>query len=301
MRAARFHEYGDTSRLTIDEVPEPQPGPCEVRIRVTAASVNPLDWKVRSGDLREVLPVDLPAVPGRDAAGVVDAFGEGVQGVSIGERVFGLGGLTGATAELAVLSAWAATPKTWSDEQAAAAGLASVTALNGLKVLGPLEGSTLLIEGAAGGVGSAAVEIAVAEGATVIGTASERNHAFLSLLGAIPTTYGAGLKERLAELAPGGIDLVLDTAASGSLADLVMIAGNPARVATIADYRNAQRLGVHMANAENDPALLERAAELGRRGHYTPYVERAFDLEEIAQAHAYSERGRVRGKIVVVL
>ncbi|MER6441557.1 NADP-dependent oxidoreductase [Streptomyces sp. NPDC001185] len=301
MRAARFHEYGDTSTLIVEEAPEPQPGPGEVRIRVSAASVNPVDWKVRSGAVHAVLPVDMPAIPGRDAAGVVDALGEGVQGVSIGDRVFGLGGLTGATAEVAVLSAWAATPGTWSEEQAAAAGLASVTALNGLKALGPLEGRTLLIEGAAGGVGSAAVEIAVAEGATVIGTASERNHAFLSSIGAVPTTYGAGLKERLAELAPGGIDLVLDTAASGSLADLITIAGDPARVSTVADYMNAERLGVHMANAENNPALLERAAELGRQGRYTPYVERSFSLAEIAEAHAHSERGRVRGKIVVTL
>ncbi len=301
MRAARFHEYGDTGTLIVEEAPEPQPGPGEVRIRVAAAGVNPVDWKVRSGAVHKVLPVDLPAIPGRDAAGVVDKLGDDVEGVSIGDRVFGLGGVTGATAELAVLSAWAPAPEAWSDEQAAAAGLASVTALNGLKALGPLKGRTLLIEGAAGGVGSAAVEIAVAEGATVIGTASERNHPFLASLGALPTTYGTGLKERLADLAPGGIDLALDTAASGSLADLITIAGDPLRVATVADYANAQRLGVHLANAENSSALLEQAAELGRQGRYTPCVERSFSLHEIAEAHDHSERGRVRGKIVVVI
>ncbi|KAA0921544.1 NADP-dependent oxidoreductase [Streptomyces apricus] len=301
MRAARFHEYGDTGTLVVEEVPAPHPGPGEIRIRVAAAGVNPVDWKVRSGAVHEVLPVDLPAIPGRDAAGVVDELGDDVRGVRVGDRVFGLGGVTGATAELAVLSAWAPAPEAWSDEQAAAAGLASVTALNGLKALGPLKGRTLLIEGAAGGVGSAAVEIALAEGATVIGTASERNHPFLTSLGAVPTTYGTGLGERLAGLAPGGIDLVLDTAASGSLADLVAIAGDPLRVATVADYANAHRLGVHLAHAANDPALLEQAAELGRRGRYTPYVERSFDLGEITEAHAHSERGRVRGKIVVVI
>ncbi|MFI6804122.1 NADP-dependent oxidoreductase [Streptomyces luteogriseus] len=301
MRAARFHEYGDTGTLVVEEAPEPHPGPGEVRIRVRAASVNPVDWKVRSGAVREVLPVDLPAIPGRDAVGVVDKLGDDVQGVSIGDRVFGLGGVTGATAELVVLSAWAPAPEVWSDEQAAAAGLASVTALNGLKTLGPLKGRTLLIEGAAGGVGSAAVEIAVAEGATVIGTASERNHQFLAALGAVPTDYGTGLKERLAALAPGGIDIALDTAASGSLADLITIVGDPLRVATVADHTNAQRLGVHMANAANSSALLEQAAELGRQGRYTPYIERSYNLGEIAEAHAHSERGRVRGKIVVLI
>ncbi|MCI3153043.1 MULTISPECIES: NADP-dependent oxidoreductase [Streptomyces] len=301
MRAARYHEYGDPTVLTVEEAPDPTPGPGEIRIRVAAASVNPVDWKVRSGAVRDLLPVDLPAVPGRDAVGRVDRIGEGVEGVGIGDRVFGLGGVTGATAELAVLSAWAPAPAAWSDEEAAGAALASVTALSGLKALGPLSGRTLLVEGAAGGVGGAAVELAVAAGATVIGTAGAHNHAFLTALGALPTTYGAGLAERLAAVAPQGVDLVLDTAASGSLGELVEIAGDPSRVVTVADHRNAGRLGVRVADAVNDPAYLAEAAALGERGRYTPRVERTYPLEEIAQAHAHSEGGHVRGKIVVVL
>ncbi|GAA2654280.1 NADP-dependent oxidoreductase [Streptomyces lunalinharesii] len=299
MRAVRFHEYGGTETLVVEQVPDPRPGPGEIRVRVAAASVNPVDWKVRSGVVREVLPVELPAIPGRDAVGVVDEIGAGVQGVNIGDRVFGLGGVTGATAELAVLSAWAHAPTTWTDEEAAGAGLASVTAMGGLKALGPLRGRTLLIEGAAGGVGSAAVEIAVAQGATVIGTASERNHAFLTSLGAVPTTYGSGLAERLAVMAPGGVDIALDTAASGSLADLIALVGDPARVATVADHANGHRLGVHVANAENDSTLLSAAGELGRQGRYTPRIERSFPLERIVEAHTYAERGHTRGKIVV--
>ncbi|MFI9219590.1 NADP-dependent oxidoreductase [Streptomyces werraensis] len=301
MRAARYHEYGDPTVLTVEEAPDPTPGRGEIRIRVAAASVNPVDWKVRSGAVRDLLPVDLPAVPGRDAVGRVDRIGEGVEGVGIGDRVFGLGGVTGATAELAVLSAWAPAPAAWSDEEAAGAALASVTALSGLKALGPLSGRTLLVEGAAGGVGGAAVELAVAAGATVIGTAGAHNHAFLTALGALPTTYGAGLAERLAAVAPQGVDLVLDTAASGSLGELVEIAGDPSRVVTVADHRNAGRLGVRVADAVNDPAYLAEAAALGERGRYTPRVERTYPLEEIAQAHAHSEGGHVRGKIVVVL
>ncbi|MFE0358655.1 NADP-dependent oxidoreductase [Streptomyces nigra] len=299
MRAARYHEYGGTETLVIEQVPEPHPGPGEIRIRVAAASVNPIDWKVRAGAVRQVLPVELPAIPGRDAAGVVDEIGDGVQGVGIGDRVFGLGGVTGATAELAVLSAWAHAPSTWSDEQSGAAGLAAVTAMGGLKTLGPLQGRTLLIEGAAGGVGSAAVEIAIAHGATVVGTASERNHEFLASLGAIPTSYGAGLAKRVAALAPGGIDIALDTAASGSLADLVTIVGNAACVSTIADHTNASHLGVRLVNAENSATLLTAAAELGQQGHYTPRIERVFTLGQIADAHAHAQRGRTRGKIVI--
>src|SRR6478735_19696 len=259
MRAARYHEYGGTDTLVVEQAPDPLPGPGEIRVRVAAAGVNPVDWKVRDGSVRDFLPVDLPAIPGRDAVGLVDMTGEGVTSVDIGDRVFGLGGVTGATAELAVLSAWAPAPAAWSDEEAAGAGLASVTALGGLRALGRLEGRTLLVEGAAGGVGGAAVEIARALGATVIGTASERNHAYLASLGAVPVTYGAGLAERLTGLAPNGVDLVLDAAASGSLPDLVEIAGGPDRVVTVADHVNAERLGVRVANAVNDSALLAEA------------------------------------------
>ncbi|MEU0297959.1 NADP-dependent oxidoreductase [Streptomyces sp. NPDC006175] len=301
MRAARFHEYGGAESLVIEQAPDPHPGPGEIRVRVAAAGVNPIDWKLRAGALHQLFPVELPAIPGRDGAGVVDEIGDGAQGVSIGDRVFGLGGVTGATAELLVLSAWAHTPATWNDEQAAGAGLTSVTAMGGLNALGSLAGRTLLIEGAAGGVGSAAAEIAVARGATVIGTAGERNHEFLTSLGAVPTTYGPGLAQRLTALAPDGVDIALDTAASGSLGDLVAITGDPQRVATVADHAGGQRLGTHVVNAENDSALLSAAAELGRQGRYTPRIEQAYPLERIADAHAHAERGRTRGKIVIRL
>ncbi|MEE1799656.1 MULTISPECIES: NADP-dependent oxidoreductase [unclassified Streptomyces] len=301
MRAARFHEYGGAESLVIEQAPDPHPGPGEIRVRVAAASVNPIDWKLRSGALHQIFPLDLPAIPGRDGAGVVDEIGDGVRGVSIGDRVFGLGGVTGATAELLILSAWAHTPATWNDEQAAGAGLASVTAMGGLNALAPLAGRTLLVEGAAGGVGSAAVEIAVAQGATVIGTASERNHGFLTALGAVPTTYGPGLAQRLTTLAPHGVDIALDTAASGSLDDLVAITGDPKRVATVADHAGGQRLGTHVVNAENDSTLLSAAAELGGQGRYTPRIEQTYPLERIADAHAHAERGRTRGKIVICI
>ncbi|MEU8495979.1 NADP-dependent oxidoreductase [Streptomyces lavendulae] len=301
MRAARFHEYGGVENLVIEEAPHPHPRPGEIRVRVTAASVNPIDWKLRAGTLHQLIPLELPAIPGRDAAGVVDEIGDGVQGVGIGDRVFGLGGVTGATAELVVLSAWAHAPETWNDEQAAGAGLAAVTAMGGLNALGSLAGRTLLVEGAAGGVGGAAVEIAVAQGATVIGTASERNHEFLTSLGAVPTTYGPGLAQRLSVLAPRGVDIALDTAASGSLEDLVAITGNPTRVVTVADHAGGQRLGTHVVNAENNSTLLSVAAELGRQGRYTPRIEQAYPLERIADAHAHAERGRTRGKIVICI
>ncbi|TQL02909.1 NADP-dependent oxidoreductase [Cellulomonas sp. SLBN-39] len=300
MRAARFHEYGGTEVLVVEDAPEPHAGAGEVRVRVAAASVNPIDWKVRAGYLKDAMPVTFPAIPGRDAAGVVDEVGEGVTGVQVGDRVWGLGGLGGATAELAVLSAFAPVPSTWTLEQAAAAGLATATATAALDALGDLAGRTLLVEGAAGGVGSAAVEIAVARGATVVGTASERNHDFLRELGAVPTTYGEGLADRLAQVAPQGVDAVFDTAGSGSLAELVAIVGDASRVVTVADY-SAPSLGAQLVSAQNDSAQLAAAAALGEQGAYTPRVERTFGLDAVADAHAYVQQGHTRGKVVVTL
>ncbi|WP_083971322.1 zinc-binding dehydrogenase [Actinoplanes awajinensis] len=243
----------------------------------------------------------LPAIPGRDAAGIVDEVGDGVTGVTVGDRVFGLGGVLGASAEYAVLSAWAPVPQQWTLEQAAGAGLAVATAGRALNALGDLAGRTLLIEGAAGGVGSAAVAMAVARGATVIGTASAGKHDFLRSLGALPTTYGEGLADRVRGLAPSGVDAVLDAAASGSLADLVAIAGGPDTVVTVADAAGALELGVRHLYAENDSAVLAEGAALGEKGGYTPHLAATYPIDKIAEAHRDAERGHTQGKLVVVL
>ncbi|MER7738135.1 NADP-dependent oxidoreductase [Streptomyces sp. NPDC096538] len=301
MRAARYHDYGPADVIVIEDVPEPHAGPGEVRIRVAAASVNPVDWKLRSGEVRAYFPVDFPAIPGRDAAGVVDEVGEGVSNVTVGDEVFGLGGIFGATAEHAVLSAWAAVPEQWSMEQAAGAGLAVATAGRALDALGDLSGRTLLIEGAAGGVGGAAIAMAVARGATVIGTSSPAKHDYLRTLGALPTAYGDGLGERVRGLAPAGVDAVIDLAASGSLADLVAIAGDADRVVTVADAARAGELGVRHLYAENDATLLAEGAALGGRGKYTPHIQATYPLEDIAEAQREAEGGHTQGKLVVTL
>ncbi|HWS35104.1 MAG TPA: NADP-dependent oxidoreductase [Actinoplanes sp.] len=301
MRAARFHEYGPAGVLIVDDAPEPHAGPGEIRIKVAAASVNPVDWKIRSGAVREYFPADLPAIPGRDAAGTVDEIGEGVTGVTVGDTVFGLGGLFGGSAEHFVLTAWAPVPATWTVEQAAAAGLAIATAGGALDALGDLTGRTLLVEGAAGGVGSAAVSIAVARGATVIGTASTGKHDYLRSIGATPTTYGPGLADRVKALAPEGVDAIIDAVGSGSLPDLVALAGTPSHVVTVADHLLAGGLGVRHISAENNPALLSEGATHGATGAYTPHIAATYPLEQIAEAHKQSEEGRTQGKIVITL
>jgi len=301
MRAARFHQYGPPEVITLDEAPEPHAPAGAIRIRTSAASVNPIDVILRSGAAQAVVPLALPAIPGRDAAGFVDEIGEGVTGVTLDEAVFGLGGYADTTAEYSVLTAWAAVPPTWSMEQAAAAGLASDTAVGGLEPLGDLSGTTLLIEGAAGSVGAAAAAVALSRGARVIGTASPRNHAFLRETGVIPTSYGDGLAARVAALAPEGVDAALDAAGAGSLDELVRITGDPTRVTTVADRAGAARLGVRHVSATNNSSHLEIAARLGAIGSYVPRVEHVFPLEKTAEAHALVQDKRALGKVVIAI
>lgn len=297
MRAARFHSYGTPDVLVVEEAPEPHAGDGSIRIKVQATSVNPIDVLIRAGHLAEVLPLPLPAIPGRDAAGVVDEVGPGVTDTRVGDLVFGLGGVSDTTAEFAVLDAWSPVPEGWSAAQAAAAGLASVTAAGALEALGDLKGRTLLIEGSSGAVGSAAAAFALAAGATVIGTARESNLAHLEALGVVPTTYGPGLAERVSALAPGGVDAALHAAPSDSLAELLAIVGNTADVVTVIDGQGAARLGLRKVDARNDSALLRYAAALGRDGLYNPRVGQEFALAEIVAGHALAEKGG--GKVVI--
>ena len=168
-----------------------------------------------------------------------------------------------------------------------------------IDALGDLTGRTLLIEGASGGVGGAATVFALAAGARVIGTARPANHQFLTDLGAVATTYGPGLAERVGALAPEGVHAAFHAAPSPSLPDLVAIVGDASRVVTVIDAEGAGRLGARAVNAVNDSALLDRAADLGRRGLYTPRVDRVLPLASIREAHELAESGT--GKVVVTL
>lgn len=302
MFALTYDTYGDPSVLHMAELPEPHAGPGEVRIAVRAAGVNPIDWKIRAGYMKEAMPARFPAIPGIDAAGVVDEVGAGVEGVSVGDEVFGSG--SGVSAEFAVLTHFTAKPASMSWAQAAALPVPAETAQRTLGLLGPpAAGQTLLIEGAAGGVGSTAAQFAVADGVTVIGTASPANHDHLRSLGVIPTTYGPGLRERVAGLAPGGVDSVLDTAGKGSMQDLIAIAGDPGRVVTIADF-SAGRYGVRVTGAGSDPQrfdALPKAARLFEDGRLSIAIDSRFPLDEAAKAHERSEGGHLTGKIVLTV
>jgi NADPH:quinone reductase-like Zn-dependent oxidoreductase len=214
MRAVNFNEYGGPEVLQVGDVGEPHPGPGQVRIAVRAAGVNPIDWKERSGALREFMPVEFPRVVGREAAGVVDEVGDGVTGVSPGDEVFGFA-VGGAAAEEAVLDDFAGKPAGASFEEAAGLPVAVETSVRVFNLLGGLsEGQTIVINGAAGGVGSAAVQLAKARGARVIGiTRSAEKRAMAEKLGADVTIPGGdNVIEQVRDLTEGrGADLAIET------------------------------------------------------------------------------------------
>jgi NADPH:quinone reductase-like Zn-dependent oxidoreductase len=299
MKAVRFSRFGGPEVLEIVDLPDPRPGPGRIRIAVRAAGVSPSDWKKRSGLMDERLPQTM----GHEAAGVVDELGEGVTDVAVGDRVFGLSGEGAAQAELAVLSHYAPIPPSLGFAGAAALPAAVETATRALDQLGVRGGGTLLVNGASGSVGSAAVQLAVVRGARVIGTAGPANHEYLRSLGAEPAAYGEGLVERIRTLAPDGVGLALDVAGSGVLPELIELSGGPEHVVTVADFAGAREHGVVFSRGDTGRAV-HALAGIGRLiedGRFSPPVVRTFPLAEVAEAHRAGEAGRVRGKLVLLV
>ncbi|WP_308043305.1 NADP-dependent oxidoreductase [Streptomyces sp. CoT10] len=266
--AVQYTQYGGPEVLGVVELQAPHPGPREVLVRVLAAGVNPIAWKLRTGALAAMMPVEFPAVPGGDVAGDVEETGDGVCGLTVGDEVFGSIG-SGGYAELALAPAGqlARKPEAVSWEVAAALPVAANTAYQALTDIGLKPGETLVVDGAAGGVGTVTVQLARHLGATVIGTSSEHNHEYLRSLTAEPVTYGDGLAERIRVLSHKGVDAALDMAGKGSLPALIDVVGGPERVATIAAF-NAAELGVRFVSADTDelPKRLARAAALAASG-----------------------------------
>ncbi|MFC7308104.1 NADP-dependent oxidoreductase [Streptomyces monticola] len=298
MKAVQFSRFGGPEVLEVVELPDPHPGPGEVRIAVRAAGVNASDWKKRQG----LMDQDRPQTLGYEAAGIVDELGEGVTDVAVGDRVFGFCTDGAAQAELAVLPFYAPIPSSLDFPGAAALPAAIETAMRALDQLGVERDSTLLISGASGNIGSAAVQFAVARGARVIGTASPANHDYLRSLGAEPVSYGEGLVGRVRTLAPDGVDLALDIAGSDVLPELIELTGGPEHVVTIADFAGAEKYGVRFSRGDSGRALhvLGEIGELIESGRFSVPSVQTFPLAEVAEAHRAGEEGRVHGKLVLV-
>ena len=300
MKAHLLNSYGPDS-LTLTETDEPSAAAGQVKVSVEAIGINPLDWKISNGFLAEMIPLPLPAVIGTDIAGTVIEVGAGVDGFTVGDRVVGFAD-SGAFAQTAVTRSARLTliPDGLSPEQAVTLATSAETSQRGLTLLAPAPASTIVVNGAAGAVGSAVVQILAADGHTVIGTASPENHDYVRSLGATPVTYGQTMIEEITAAAPQGVDAGFDTAGNGFIARLAELV--PAsRVVTITDFA-AGAQGAIVAGgdptaltAETLPPVLDLAA----RGAFRTEIAQLFPFEQVPQALALSQGGHLRGKIVV--
>ncbi|MEU8604687.1 NADP-dependent oxidoreductase [Streptomyces parvulus] len=314
MRSVQFSGYGGPEVLEVVEAPEPHAGNGAIRVAVRASSLPPGEMMIRSGRRREQVPATFPHRTGHDAAGVVDEVGPGVDGVRVGDEVFGLAESagSGANSDFALLTTWARKPPTWNWAEATAAAGSSETSTRVLDRLGIGPGDTVLVNGASGSVGTVAVQLARAHGAKVIGTAGPANQDYVRSLGATPTLYGDGLEDRVREVSPGGIDAVFDCA-GGALPELIAITEDPARVVTIADT-SAPRHGVHLSHGASpaqaaalgvpaDPPArhgLTAAAQLAAQGHLRVRIAAAFPLEEVVAAATFMEDSQITGKVILL-
>ncbi|AOS63654.1 NADP-dependent oxidoreductase [Actinoalloteichus hymeniacidonis] len=299
MQSIQFAEYGGADRLGLVEVPIPEPGPGQVRVAVRCAGVNPIDWKQRSGAMADVAPLDLPHTPGVELSGIVDAIGEGVE-FRIGHEVFGWSD-SGSYAEYALATTVVTKPEDLSWRDAATLPVAGEAALRVLR-LGAGAGQTLLIHGASGGVGSLATQLAVDQGATVLGVASKDSAEYVRSLGATPVIYGEGLVDQVREIAPNGVDAVFDAAGRGALPDSVTLRGGSTdRIVTIADPA-AQEIGIPFDSgdpADHSNDTLTRLADMVVAGKLRIKHATNLPLSYAAQAQRLSETGHSGGKITL--
>jgi NADPH:quinone reductase-like Zn-dependent oxidoreductase len=309
MRTVRFHEYGEPGDvLRLEETAVPSPGPGRVRVAVHAAGLAPADWALCRG----LFPGRLPRGIGCDVSGTVDAVGDGVTDVAVGDRVFGTADWadcpSAGASDRAIMDHWFAVPAGLALTQAAALPMALDTAYLHLTALGLTPGRTILINGAGGTVGYAAVQIALIRGMRVIATAGPTYAQRLRDLGAAVTGYGDGLVQRVKAVSEGPVDLVLDTApVGGALPDLVEIArGDPRRVLTISDFKAAAEVGVRDTFHE-DPAMLSHRfeafpefARLAADGRFTVPIAGTFRLEDWRAAMEISIGGQARGKLLLL-
>jgi NADPH:quinone reductase-like Zn-dependent oxidoreductase len=306
--AIRFLEYGEPADVLREERVEiADPGTGRVRVRVTAAGLNPADWELCRG----FMPGNLPRGIGYDVAGVVDAVGEHVEDIAIGEVVFGTADFltqpSAGAADVAILNSWYRVPEGLDPVAAAVLPMAVQTATWTLDAMGVEPGATLLVNGAGATVGFAAAQIALRRGIRVIATAGPTYAATLTALGAQVTSYGAGMADRVRELADGPVDFVFDAPPpnAGSIPELIAITGNPHRVMTISNHDEARRLGarVNLDHAtEPVPAatFLPEYAALAAAGAFTIPIARTYPLGEWRAAVELSMSGHPRGKLVLL-
>ncbi|MDF2837035.1 MAG: alcohol dehydrogenase zinc-binding protein [Paenibacillus sp.] len=302
MKAAVFSSFGGPEVMHVMEVPDPHAGPGQVRVRVKAAGVQHYDCAIRGGWTPSYgVEVKLPQIPGNEFAGMIDEVGAGVTGFEIGSEVLGFA-ILNCYAEYVVVGADQIVEKprlmTWEE----AGGLTGngQGAYLALEAIGVGPGDTVLINGAAGSLGSIAVQLAKARGATtVIGTGSENNHDFIRSLGAVPITYEEGLADRLRRIAPAGIDCAFDTAGGEGLHAAVALVPDKERICTFFAYDLIDELGLRVVRGERSAARLAKLTELYTQRKLHLHIRQSFSLDQAADAHRAIESRHGRGKIVL--
>jgi NADPH:quinone reductase-like Zn-dependent oxidoreductase len=304
-KAVQFDSYGGIDVLQVRDVPRPIPGAGEVLVQVKAAGINPSEGVIRSGALHHMFPATFPSGQGSDFAGIVAELGSGVSGFSVGDEVIGFSMRRSSHAEYVSVPANQLTPKPskvpW--EVAGSLFVAAVTAYAAVRSVQLVPGDTVVIAGAAGGVGSIAVQLARRAGATVLGIAGPSNDAWLKDHGAVPVNYGDNLSARLRAAAQSGhIDALLDFFGGGYVAmGVEELKLAPEKVDTIADFEAVMRFGVQSKGGADaaTAAVLAELADLVARGELEVPIAGVFALDDVRDAFRQVELRHTRGKIVL--
>ncbi|MFC3814178.1 NADP-dependent oxidoreductase [Lysobacter sp. GCM10012299] len=304
MQAVVFDRYGPADVLRLAQLPLPHPARGEVRVRVRAAGVQPADCSTRSGWFaqRGIGQAPFPRQLGNEFAGVVEQVGADVDGLVAGDEVLGWT-TANAYAEAVVVPAdqLVAKPAMMTWAVAGSLSASGQTAHTAVQALAIATGDTVLVHGAAGGVGTIAVQLARLRGARVIGTASRENHDYLRHLGAEPVLYGPGLAARVRELAPEGVQAALDGAGRGALDASIALGIEPSRIATLVAFEDVQRLGVRGVRSDRNRARLQELVDLHDGGRLRVHVRDIHPLSHAAVAHRDVENGHGRGKVVLMV
>jgi NADPH:quinone reductase-like Zn-dependent oxidoreductase len=304
MKAVRFSEYGGADVLSVVDVPMPDPGPGQVLVQVKAAGINPGEAKIREGMLHSRWPATFPSGEGSDLAGIVAAVGPGETAFAVGDEIIGYTNNRASHAEYAVAEAQNLTPKPAGLPWAVAGSLFVVgaTAWAAVRAVGAARGDTVVVAGAAGGVGSIAVQLARLAGATVIGLASEVQHDWLREHGVIPVSYGPGVAERIKRAAESEVSAFIDTVGADYVRLALDLAVEPSRIDTITNFAAVQEYGVKAEGsaAGASAATLAELAGLIDAGKLEVPIAATFPLDQVRDAYRLLERGHTRGKIVLI-
>ncbi len=302
-RAVRFSHYGGLEVLEVVEVERPKPGPGQVLVRVKAAGINPGEAAIRKGVFAERWPATFPSGQGSDLAGIVEEAGPGVANVAVGDEVIGFTNSRASQAEFVLVESGNLVPRpqhvSW--EQAGALFVAGTTAYAAVRSVGLSAGDTVVVSGAAGGVGSIAVQLARNAGAKVIGLASDANRKWLADHGVTPVIYGDGVEDRIRAASGGKVDAFIDTFGGGYVELAIRLGVAPNRIDTIIDFAAAAKHGVKTEGSYEaaNAGVLGQLAGLIAAGRLEIPIAKVYPLAQVREAYRDLEQRHTRGKIVL--